>query len=194
MNKKILYTFFIIFSIFICLSLSQTEAQAITYKPGDILITNSTSSKGIAGHSAIAINSKEVIHTSGRSRPKSELYPKVMTIKDWKSKYKNKVKVVRPNSSTLGKKAAKNAVKYFKNKKIPYSIKTPLTSTKKTYCSQLVWYSYYKSGKTFKTHTIINKEIFSHTIWSTPSFIEPYEFTNKAELDYNGFKMIDNKF
>lgn len=96
-------------------SLSQTEAQAITYKPGDILVTNSTSAKGIAEYSAIAINSKKVIHTSGWSSPKSELYPKVMTIKDWESRYKNKVKVVRPNSSTLGK----NAVKYFKNKRIP---------------------------------------------------------------------------
>ena len=64
---------------------------------------------------AIAINSKKVIHTSGWSSPKSELYPKVMTIKDWESRYKNKVKVVRPNSSTLGK----NTVKYFKNKRIP---------------------------------------------------------------------------
>lgn len=190
-NKKILYTFFMLFSIFICISLSPTKAQALTYKPGDILITNSTSSKGIAGHSAIVINSKKVIHTSGWKKPKSELYPKIMTIKDWKSRYKNKIKVVRPKSSDLGKKAAKNAVKYFKDKKIPYSINASLKNTKKTYCSQLVWYSYYKAGKSFKILEV-RKDLPSK--WITPGIIYPYDFIQYGNVNHNGFKIIDNKY
>lgn len=190
--KKIVFTCFLACAaLLISISYNAKEAQALTHKPGDILVTNKTSFVGIAGHSAIVIDSKHVLHTSGW---KSEPYPKVMTIKSWYKRYGNKVKVVRPNNANLGKKAANNAKKYFKSKKIPYSLKTTLKSTKKTYCSQLVWYSYYKAGKTFKTKSVTFKNNFDHVTWSTPTMIKPYDFANSIEAKYNGFKLVDNKF
>jgi hypothetical protein len=95
-----------------------SEAASFTYKKGDILITKTTSSKGILGHSAIVVDSGHVMHTSGW---KSEPYPAKFTIAKWTSRYKT-VKVVRPSSSTLGAKAAANAMKYFYGKKIKYKI------------------------------------------------------------------------
>lgn len=193
-NKKILYTLFILFSIFICISLSPTKAHAVTYKPGDIFITKSTSSAGIAGHTGIVIGKNTILHTSGW---KSEPYPKIINIKKakgsktWWFKRYPETKVIRPNSASLGEKAASNAKKYFKDKKIPYSItKTKMTSRKATYCSHLIWYSYYKSNKSFKTYDA-SSGVF---VWKTPKIIKPYDFIDKLNLDHNKFKFVDNKW
>ncbi|MBM7645665.1 uncharacterized protein YycO [Scopulibacillus daqui] len=119
------------------------KSHATSYKTGDIFITKSTSSKGLTGHTGIAISSKTILHTSGR---KGEPYPKTISIKDWNRRHP-KTKVIRPKSSSLGSNAASKAKKYFYKKKIPYAITTNPKNIKKTYCSELVWYSYYKAGK-----------------------------------------------
>lgn len=152
------------------------------YLPGDILITTSTSSAGIAGHSAIVLNSTTVIHTSGW---KSEPYPLKMSISNWKARYP-KVKAIRPISSTLGQTAASKASYYFAGKSIPYRITAGPTSNTYTYCSELVWYSYYKAGKEFK--------IYDRALGMSvrPSIIAPYDFLNSGDVTRNGFKIIDN--
>lgn len=175
----------------ISVSISTKDAKALTYKAGDILVTDKTKPAGLAGHSAIVIDSKHVLHTSGW---KTEPYPKVMTIKKWSERYGNRVKVVRPKSAAKGKAAASNAKKYFENKKLPYSLKAKLKSTEKTYCSQLVWYSYYQAGITFKVSYVVYKNNFEHRSWSIPTMIKPYDFSNFADAEYNGFKIIDGKF
>lgn len=183
--KKILILFLAIFTLTgISLIFSPKNAQALTNKPGDVIITKHTTFKGILGHTGIFISKDEILHTSGW---KNEPYPRLISKKNWEKRYGNS-QVIRPKSSTLGKKAADSAVKYFKNKKIPYSLKASLKSNKKTYCSQLVWYSYYKAGKTFKLLEV-RKDLPSK--WVTPGVIYPYDFVNYGNVNHNGFKFVD---
>ena len=158
---------------------------AIANKPGDIIITNSTSSKGITGHIGIYIDSTTILHTSGW---KSEPYPTTISEKKWHERYA-KSKVIRPTSSKLGQDAAKMAKKYFKDKKINYKITAnPKDINPNTYCSELVWYSYYKAGKQFK--------VFDQAMgmYMTPSIIKPYAYLESNNVSHNGFKFIDNKW
>lgn len=187
--KNLYKSLITLFSLIIMVFTFQThKVDAATYKPGDILVTNDTIKKGIVGHAAIVIDSKNVIHTSGW---KNEPYPTKLTISKWKKRYHNKVKQVRPNSATLGKKAAANAKKYFYQKKIPYSLpKTSMKKTKYTYCSHLVWFSYYKAGKTFEK---LYQSVIQ-TKWVTPNEIFPYDFVTPSLARHNGFKIIDDKF
>lgn len=73
-------------------------------------------------------------------------------------------------------------MKYFYGKKIPYAITPNFKNIEKTYCSELVWYSYYKAGKTFVP------------INTTALLIAPYDFINSWAVSYNDFKFIDNKW
>jgi len=183
---KLVIMFTVILSSLSLATTANFASAATSYKAGDIFITKSTSSKGVAGHSAIAINSTTLLHTSGW---KSEPYPKEISIKDFLKRYP-KTKVIRPSSSTVGTKAAQNATKYFKGKKIPYEVTTNPTNIKKTYCSELVWYAYYKSGKTFK---VFNPGSQVNT-WITPSYIRPYDFSDQTNMSHNGFKWVDSKW
>ncbi|QFK72617.1 hypothetical protein F7984_15990 [Pradoshia sp. D12] len=175
----LLVTFFI-FST----QLTSTKA-AINNKPGDIIITRDTSASGITGHIGIYIDSTNILHTSGW---KSEPYPRVISESKWHERYEKGSKVVRPNSSTLGQKAANKAKTYFKDKKIPYSLTSGVTNISSTYCSELVWYSYYKAGKSYKAYNSTAR------VYGIPSRILPYAYTNVANLEYNGFKWVDNKW
>lgn len=171
------------------------NTSSFTFKPGDILITKTTepatSGYGWVGHSAIVINSTTVLHTSGRGG--TEKYPKPMSINEWINGYKRypTVKVVRPNDSALGKKAASAAVKYFKDKSIPYSITGGPYNIKQTYCSELVWYAYYKSGKEWQIYTtVMMGGGTTKTIWTTPTYIKPYDFLNTNSLKHNKFTIV----
>ncbi|MFD6439556.1 hypothetical protein ACFWDG_07025 [Peribacillus sp. NPDC060186] len=188
-SKVILFalSFTIIFTVF-----NVSKADAFTYKPGDILVTKSTSAKGIAGHSAIVINSTTVLHTSGW---KSEPYPLPMSITKWTNRYST-VKVVRPDSAKKGQAAADAAVKYFKGKTIPYRITSnPRDIDPYTYCSELVWYAYYKAGYPIKYPLSDQNGIYA---WYTPSngMVYPYDFVNKTIMDnsINSFTIVDNKW
>lgn len=173
------------------LILTPKASAAIANKPGDIIVTKDTnpgmSGKGLVGHTGIYINKTTILHSSGR---KKEPWPKRISEKKWHERYKSS-KVVRPKSAALGKKAAKMAQKYFEGKHIPYSItKAKISNTKYTYCSHLVWYAYAKAGKKFK----IYYESASRSEWITPGLIKPYDFISIYNVDYNGFKYIDNKW
>lgn len=157
---------------------------AIDNKPGDIIITNDTSAKGVTGHTGIYIDSKNILHTSGRN---GEPYPFVLSESEWHARYKRS-KVIRPKSSSLGQAAANNAVKYFKGKKISYSITPNPKDISYVYCSELVWYSYYKAGKSFKTMFTTA----SQSYYKVPNIIAPYDFIHTSYVNYNGFKFIDN--
>lgn len=144
-----------------------TASAAFSYKKGDILITDRTSSKGITGHVAIYIGDGKVLHTSGW---KSEPHPKVMTVKKWSKRYNNIIKVLRHKNSKTAAKAASMAVKHFKDKKIKYSITTNPKNISKTYCSELVWYSYWKAGVTYKLNRYTGKT--GKTTWHLPTIIK----------------------
>ncbi|MDF1998863.1 hypothetical protein [Peribacillus frigoritolerans] len=162
---------------------NKSEA-AIDNKPGDIIVTNSTSGSGILGHSGIYIDTTHILQTSGW---KSEPYPKVLSESQWHGRYAHS-KVVRSNSSTIGYNAAQKAKYYFQGKTIPYKVTEGPTNISNTYCSELVWYSYYKAGKTFKTHNS------SGSFYQPTSLITPYNFIDRANVDYNNFKFIDNNW
>lgn len=192
--KKIIISFLIILVISLTLNPNK-RVQAISYQKGDIFITNSvgSSGKGIVGHTGIVVGKNLILHTSGW---KKEPYPRIIKIKvpknsketSWFNRYP-KTKVARPNSEYLGEQAAKNAIKYFKGKKIGYRISPNPKDIAKTYCSELVWYSYYKSGKTYKIQSY-----FQNPKFVEPSIIKPYDFSNKKYLKYNSFKLVDNEW
>ncbi|WMX58953.1 hypothetical protein [Peribacillus sp. R9-11] len=155
---------------------------AINNKPGDIIVTKSTAGSGIVGHSGIYIDTTHILHTSGR---KNEPYPRIDTESEWHARYAQS-KVVRPDSSTIGSKAAEKAKYYFKGKTIPYKITSNPTNITNIYCSELVWYSYYKAGKTFKTRNS------SGNFYQPTDLVTPYNFIDSANVDYNNFSFIDN--
>ncbi|MFB5664069.1 hypothetical protein [Alteribacillus sp. HJP-4] len=163
------------------------NSEAATYKAGDIFITKTSSAKGLTGHTGIAISSTEIAHTSGRS---SEPYPTTISISEWNSRYPE-TKVIRPNSSSLGEEAAEKASHYFVGENIDYWITSnPKDIDPYTYCSELVWYSYYKAGKEFEVIGSNSNGLF----WKTPGIIEPYDFTKSNYVEHNGFTFIDNSW
>lgn len=174
--------------LFFSIYTNKVEA-AITNKPGDIIVTKSTSAKGLTGHVGIYIDSTTILHTSGRA---SEPWSRTDTETKWHKKYPYS-KVIRPTSSTLGKKAADNAVKYFKGKKIKYSLLSAnLKSINTIYCSKIPWYSYYKAGKEFKILSTGGPNTPGR--WHTPNVFYPLDYVNPTFVKYNGFVFIDNKW
>ena len=190
MKKRalLLFSLVLVISLFAPMG-GESASAAFSYKKGDILITDSTSSKGITGHTAIFIGGGKVLHTSGW---KSEPYPTVMKIKDWEKRYKKRVKVLRHKNAKTAAKAADQAVKAFKGKKIKYLITTNPKNIKKTYCSELVWYSYWKAGVTYKISHYSGKN--GKTTWITPATILPYDYLDSKDFKKNGFKLVDKKY
>lgn len=156
---------------------------AIDNKPGDIIITRSTSSKGVTGHIGIYIDSTTILHTSGRS---SEPYPTTISESDWHARYAES-KVIRPDSSSLGADAAQKAKQYFQGSEIPYKVTPGVKNISNTYCSELVWYAYYQAGKEFKVLSSSGE-----AVWATPNIIQPFDYTKTHQVNYNGFSFIDN--
>lgn len=185
MFGKVLTSLVLSTAIFGSLAPAQTEA-ALKYKAGDILITKSTSSYGLTGHTGIMLNGSTALHIQ-----KPGTYPKKISIKSWLKKYP-KTKVVRPKSDTIGPKAAKKASSSFVDKKIGYRITMGPTSIKYTYCSEIVWYSYYKAGKKFMIYHQGSDHVPAY--WMEPNIIKPYDFINEHYLAHNGFKFVDNKW
>lgn len=166
--------------LFIGIIGNNNNSYALSYKKGDVLTTKSTSASGLTGHNGIYIGKGKVLDT-----PRVHRYPRVVPVKKWIKSYP-KTKVIRPKKASLGNKAANNAIKYFKGKKIPYAVTVNPKNIKKTYCSEIVWYSYYKAGKQYK--------VPEHGIWMQPGIIAPYAYVNKKDVKHNGFKFVDNKW
>lgn len=163
------------------------------YKAGDILVTKNTnpqgSGQGLLGHTGIVLDSKYILHHSGWDGERDSAT--IMTIEDWKIRYKNNVKgkkltlkVVRPNDSKLGAKAAQIAKDTFYKKNISYKVTTgPTDIDPYTYCSELVWYSYWKAGKEWKVYS-------PRGVYTRPTLPGPYDFVNSKNLNYNKFKIV----
>ncbi|MDM5292333.1 hypothetical protein QUF81_03725 [Peribacillus simplex] len=185
MKKMVILPLVAILSFIIFLG-DKSEA-AINNKPGDIIVTKSTSGSGVLGHSGIYIDTTHILHSSGWA---SEPYPKVISESQWHSRYAQS-KVIRPNSSTIGSNAAEKAKSYFKDKKIPYKVTSDPTNISKTYCSELVWYSYYKAGKSLKVPVNIGG---AWTYVVPKGLVKPYDLIDSGAVSKNGFSFIDNKW
>jgi len=71
-----------------------SDVSKLTVILGDIVITKSTSSNGIAGHAGIVLSSTRVLHIAGFGEK-----PEVITLNDWVRMYPA-TKVVRYQGST----------------------------------------------------------------------------------------------
>lgn len=70
--------------------------STVKIESGDVIITNATSSFGLTGHAAIAIDSDEILDIPG---PKKSV--RTQTVNQFKNEYKNGwIKVYRPKDSS----------------------------------------------------------------------------------------------
>lgn len=126
--------------------------NGFTMKAGDIFITNATSSKGITGHAAIANSDNYILDVPGtKYRPKNDNNRQLL-LKDWVSYYNTGwIRAYRLKDQSLAKKLAKYADRNFfsskgtsvKTEKIEYDIDTHIYRKNPSYCSKLVFQSYY---------------------------------------------------
>lgn len=137
---------------------NKNSTQAVSLKPGDVLVSNRTSSKGLTGHAGIVLNDGKVLHIAGL---KSK--PAVISEVSWKRKYGQMLgdqsintKVFRVNSSSGQAAAAatwaKNA---YQGKDYSYGFGDTITATNPTYCSKIVWQSYNYVGLVNRPSNII---------------------------------------
>ncbi|MCR8996519.1 YiiX/YebB-like N1pC/P60 family cysteine hydrolase [Brevibacillus halotolerans] len=114
----------------------------VEIKPGDILITNNTSSKGLTGHAAIVIDTENVVEILGPG-----FHPQKNPIKRFFGKNVSKkygTKVVRYNRTKIRNQAADWAEWYVKKyDDVEYAISDLYNYKYKTYCSKIVWNAYY---------------------------------------------------
>lgn len=141
---------------------------------GDIIITNATSSEGLTGHAAIALNEYEIIHIRG---PKYT--PQVISPQEFKNLYSDGwIKVYRPKEN-IGRLAAQWVDRTYRNSGATYMITTNLASTNVTYCSKMVWQGYYFG---------VDKEVMPPTLQTTNNIITPYglmEGLNDGSYTFN---------
>lgn len=115
------------------------DTRFYNIRPGDILITNATSKEGITGHAAIALDNNQILHIQGPGHT-----PVVWGQLQFISAYMHGwIYVYRPTDAITGQNAANWASRTYRNSNARYVITTNLSSTDVTYCSKLVWQSYY---------------------------------------------------
>ncbi|WP_242066096.1 YiiX/YebB-like N1pC/P60 family cysteine hydrolase [Brevibacillus laterosporus] len=149
----------LIFTGALGVSASETEGQKInkpedvpveaTYpnsrveiKPGDILITSNTISKGLTGHAAIVVDTENVVEILGTGYNPEKNSIKSFFRKNVGKKYGTKV--VRHNRTKIRNQAADWADWYVrKYSDVEYSISDLYNYKYKTYCSKIVWNAYY---------------------------------------------------
>lgn len=108
-------------------------------QPGDIYLTNATSLGGLTGHTGIAINTAEILHIAGPLDSVSTI-----SRSDWLTDYSSGwTKVYRHTNNTIARLAAGWAYNNYFNSNAVYSFDVNLATTDKTYCSKIVWQSYY---------------------------------------------------
>lgn len=187
-QKRFLSIFFSMILIFsMTVPVYGATVNGFNYIAGDVLVTTSTSSKGLTGHAGIVHpNGKDIIHIAGPGYK-----PSVISIKSWLSQYKS-TKVVRHKNKTISYKAANWALNYYINgtgKNTSYRITINPKDRTYVYCSELVWQSYYYGANfTFKTPYINPQGTISSYI--IPNTIVPYHFTNAYAQKYNNFQTV----
>ncbi|WP_346847631.1 hypothetical protein [uncultured Clostridium sp.] len=161
-----------------------SDVSKLTVIPGDIVITKSTSSNGIAGHAGIVLSSTRVLHIAGFGAK-----PEVITLNDWVRMYPA-TKVVRyQGSTTTLTKVANWCRSYYMDgsgKNTPYKITPDPKDLTTTYCSEIVWQSYHYGAN-------LQYEILFQTVqgldrWKIPDIIKPYDYLSYQ--DHNSFKTI----
>ncbi|MDQ1235546.1 uncharacterized protein YycO [Paenibacillus sp. SORGH_AS306] len=126
------------------------RGTSLAVRPGDVLVTNSTSSNGLTGHAGIVVNDQGTVVTINGYN--NDLAAENMT--QWNSK---NVRVMRYSNTNAASKAAAWAKNYYHTYKgkVHYGLVNTIGSyEKETYCSKIIWDSYYfGSDITIDGHT-----------------------------------------
>ena len=123
---------------------NRSRKKKFHLKKGDFFITNNVSSKGLTGHAAIYIGKGYIKEARGygkSTRTKSFKKWKHSTLRKHKGGPKQRYIVVYRTSKKFRGKAGSYAKSHFNG--VPYSITPNPYSKGTTYCSKLVWQSYY---------------------------------------------------
>ena len=120
-------------------STDPARSSSFTMKYGDIYITNATSSAGLTGHAGIAMNDISIIHIRGYGHTLSTI-----SHASWLELYSGGwTKVYRHTNSDVAWDAATWARTNYYNSNAEYALTVDFTVTNPTYCSKIVWQSYY---------------------------------------------------
>ncbi len=168
-------------------SLPLTKANAATekyvgknlhVKAGDILITSKKTTRYHTGHSAIVTDDLRVVHI-----PAPGTHPQILSLSKWEKSYKIR-KVVRLKSTATAKAAGKWAREYQKKySKANYTIWSSIYGNfNNTYCSKLVWQSYYYGGK-----IDILQHYNGRDVIPTVGKILPYDFEHITYFDHKNY-------
>lgn len=112
---------------------------SVKVKPGDMLVTNRTSSAGLTGHAAIVTDGYTVVHIGGYGENPED----ISTSKFFK-RYKSNIKVVRYNNSSVARNAGEWASLFAEEySDATYGLTKKLNGSSPTYCSKIVWQAYY---------------------------------------------------
>ncbi|MFJ7405006.1 MULTISPECIES: hypothetical protein [unclassified Lysinibacillus] len=150
-NDKIKLLFVALFFALVAFMLSTVSAEASSYKEGDILFTTSTSSWGFTGHAGIVGRSADgnlyAVHIPGPNQPIQKI-----TLTQWETRYPV-TEVWRHTNQTAAQQAGQKSMDFIRyygtdtSYIAPYSIFSVAGLTyadkSETYCSKLVWQSYY---------------------------------------------------
>lgn len=118
-----------------------------TIQPGDILVTNGTSSSGLTGHAGIISPSGFVINLPGKN---SSTVIKNESLASFAKTYKDGwIKVYKPVISNNGTKASQWAYNQYINGTVKkYEINLDPYDISNNYCSKFVYQSYYYGAGT----------------------------------------------
>ncbi|HBZ83894.1 MULTISPECIES: YiiX/YebB-like N1pC/P60 family cysteine hydrolase [unclassified Brevibacillus] len=150
-------------------------------KPGDILVTNDTSSWGLTGHAAIVIDTQNLVEIRGDG-----YNPEKNDIDDFIDDHTSGsswVKVYRHDLSSKGKGAAKWAEWYVKNySDVEYGFSDLLDYDDTTYCSKIVWDAYY-----FGADVELETDVVTIPVAGLPDITlevaKPYDLGNGPDVD-----------
>lgn len=171
----------VILSVFFLLSVFPVSSFAATYyppggivaSPGDILVTNNTSSSGLTGHAGIVNSNLTVSTIDGYG-----LHPTTHSLTTWFNSNPNTVVVryVGSNYSTINPKAGKWAADYVaQHPNATYGLVNQFKDLNETYCSKIPWQSFWSYG--------VN---IGNVLPSDIGVITPYAYINYAQSHQYG--------
>ncbi|MPQ23306.1 C40 family peptidase [Carnobacterium divergens] len=137
--------------------------RAFIPQAGDMFITNGTSSAGLTGHAGIFLPDGSILSIAGYGAK-----PKALGIFDWMKNYSSQpgqwTKIYRVSSYKPGN-AANWAIANIKGKNISYGLSGGILNQDPTYCSKIVYQSYYNTNNNGSNMIL-------------PSLILPYALPN----------------
>ncbi len=160
--------------------------NGFNYLDGDILISKSTSSLGIVGHTGI-VSGNGVIHI----RPDyNNGHPHFMTMKAWFNRFPSTMVLRYNGDRAIPVHAAWYAKTYYidgAGQSKTYMVTPNMYNPMKEYCSGLVWKCFSK-GADFK-FLILKDQVFNQPEkLIEPPIITPYDYISYR--GYNGFSLV----